>query len=264
MGCDSRDSIWAFTGRDGELERLLDLLAGQRSRGIVLAGSPGVGKTRLAMEFLARAADRPKIVTTHITASRSTTQVPLGAVASLLPADAYPESQAESRARMLRTAAAALVRDVGDRRLVVLVDDAHLLDDTSATLIYQLVASNAVFVVATVRSFERAPAAVVGLWKDDLLERMDVRELSTDAIERLLCAQLGGQVDSFVINRLSNHCRGNVLFLRELVTGAVGDGSLVDEAGLWRLVGPLHPSDRLVELVEARLADLSEEERAVL
>src|ERR1700733_6335197 len=181
MVWDSRDAIWTFAGRAEELETLLGMLAGQRSRGVVLAGSPGVGKTRLATEFLARAAGRPRIATGHITASRSTTPVPLGAVASLLPADAYPESQAESRARMLRIAAEALVRDVGDRRLVVLVDDAHLLDDTSATLIYQLVVSNAAFVVATVRSFERAPAAVVGLWKDDLLERMDVRELSTDA-----------------------------------------------------------------------------------
>ena len=115
--------VWAFTGREPELEALLGLLAGRLSRGVVLAGPAGVGKTRLAVEFLTRAAAQPKVTTAHITASRSTTKIPLGALASLLPADAYPESTVESRAGMLRAAAAALVRDAADRELVVLVDD---------------------------------------------------------------------------------------------------------------------------------------------
>jgi DNA-binding CsgD family transcriptional regulator len=254
---------WDFVGRDDELDGLLDRFARRTTRGMVLAGPAGVGKTRLATEFLRRV-QGPGIATAHITASRSTNRVPFGAVASLLPAGDYPEESVGSRAAMLRSASAALVREAGERRLVLLVDDAHLLDDASATLVYQLITAHAVFVLATVRSGEPAPAAVVGLWKEDLLDRTELPGLGTDAIAELLSAQLGGQVDSAVVSRLAEHCRGNALFLRELVIGAVRDRSLVDDCGIWRLVGPLTPSDRLVELVETRLSDLSREERSLL
>jgi hypothetical protein len=54
---------------------------------------------------------------------------------------------------------AALVREGGARRLVLLVDDAHLLDDVSATLVYQLVRAHAVFVIAT------EPPRGVAVWE---------------------------------------------------------------------------------------------------
>ncbi|HEY1967268.1 MAG TPA: AAA family ATPase [Pseudonocardia sp.] len=253
---------WAFVGRDEELDGLLDRFARRTTRGVVLAGPAGVGKTRLATEFLHRV-EGPGIATAHVTASRSN-RVPFGAVGSLLLAGDYPEESVGGRAAMLRSASAALVREAGDRRLVLLVDDAHLLDDASATLVYQLISAHAVFVVATVRAGEPAPAAVTGLWTEDLLDRIELPGLGPHAIAGLLAAQLGGQVDSAVVSRLVVHCRGNALFLRELVIGAVRDGSLVDDCGIWRLVGRFVPSDRLVELVQARLADLSREERSLL
>jgi DNA-binding CsgD family transcriptional regulator len=254
---------WGFVGRDEELAELVGRLALRSAKGIVLAGPAGVGKTRLASEFLRRA-EGPDTATAHITASMSTSRVPFGAFASLLPAGDYPEKTVGSRAAMLRTAASALVRHAGGRRLVLLVDDAHLLDDASATLVSQLVSTDSAFVVATVRSGEQAPPPIVGLWKDDLVDRIEVGGLGAEAIEDLLCAELGGQVDSAVVARLVEHCRGNVLFLRELVLGAVRDGSLVNERGIWRLVRPLAPSERLVELVEARLGDLHPDERSLM
>src|SRR5207249_397660 len=58
--------------------------------------------------------------------------------------------------------------------------------------------------------------------------------------------------------------RGNVLFLRELVLGAVADGSLQEQHGLWCLTGPLVMSERLVELVETHIATLAPAAREVL
>jgi DNA-binding CsgD family transcriptional regulator len=57
---------------------------------------------------------------------------------------------------------------------------------------------------------------------------------------------------------------GNVLFLKELVLGALEARVLSDEGGVWRLQGHLPPSARLVELVEGRLAGLAEAERETL
>ncbi len=64
--------------------------------------------------------------------------------------------------------------------------------------------------------------------------------------------------------RVAARCQGNVLFLRELVLGAVETGALACDRGLWRLVGPLAASGRLVELVEARLGGLGDAERGLL
>ena len=50
--------------------------------------------------------------------------------------------------------------------------------------------------------------------------------------------------------------QGNVLFVRELVLGAVERDHLVHQHGVWRLVGPLVTTARLHELVAARLGAL--------
>ena len=42
------------------------------------------------------------------------------------------------------------------------------------------------------------------------------------------------------------------------------DAALCDDGGVWRLIRPLSPSDRLVELVEASLKELTADERSLL
>ena len=148
---------------------------------------------------------------------------------------------------------------------MVFVDDAHLLDGGSATLVHQLALTRAATVVATVRSGESVPDPVVALWKDDLTERIDVGVLDDAAVEELLVTVLGGPVDPASLRQLADRCQGNPLFLRELVTGALETGALVEEVvGIWRLRGALQPTARLVELVALRLGDLTDPERTVL
>ena len=231
--------------------------------GVVLAGPSGVGKTRLGVECL-RLAERAGLATVRVTATRSAAELPFGALTPLLPGEDPPAGTVDDRADLLRRSAAAVVERAGDRRLVVLVDDAHLLDGSSATLVHQLVAGGSAVVVATVTTGEPAPDPIAALWKDGLAERMDIGGLGSDAIAELLPVVLGGPVDPATSAALTDHCRGNVLYLRELVIGAVDDGSLVDEGGIWRLQRALSPSPRLVELVEARLGGLDDDERALL
>jgi DNA-binding CsgD family transcriptional regulator len=66
------------------------------------------------------------------------------------------------------------------------------------------------------------------------------------------------------VRELAGRSRGNAMFLRELVTGALETGALAEAGGLWRLQGPLSPTVRLAELVALRLGDLSQSERSVL
>jgi DNA-binding CsgD family transcriptional regulator len=161
-----------------------------------------------------------------------------------------------------------LLDDAGPRPLLVLVDDAHLLDDGSASLVHQLVLAGAATVLACVLSSPRPaqPGAdpMVVLWKDYGAARIELGPLDGPAIEDLLLAVLGGPTDTVSLRQIAERSLGDPLFLHELVIGALDGGSLREESGIWRLHGPLQPTARLVELVTTRLGSLSDAERHVL
>ena len=251
-----RTEDWPLVGRAAELHRLHDLVAGSDSPGVMIAGPAGVGKTRLALEAL-RLAEAAGMGTARVTATRAAAALPFGALAPLLPAAHHGETGGvDDRADLLRRSAAALLERAEGRRLALVVDDAHLLDDASATLIHQLAGSDSAFVLATLRTGEVAPEPVTSLWKDGVVERLELVGLDARAVAQLLESVLRGPVDRATVAHLAVRCQGNVLFLREMVLGALHDGSLCDDGGLWRLVAPLCPSERLMELVEARLGRL--------
>ena len=160
--------------------------------------------------------------------------------------------------------ARAMVEEAQGRPLLVFVDDAHLLDNGSAILVHQLALTQAATVLATVRAGEVLPDPVLSLWKDGPAERIEIGVLDDETIEELLVSALGGPVDAATVRELAARSRGNPMFLRELVNGALETGALVDAGGLWRLQGALSPTVRLVELVALRLGDLSQSERSVL
>ena len=105
---------------------------------------------------------------------------------------------------------------------------------------------------------------MVVLWKDYGAARIELGLLDGQAIEDLLLAVLGGPVDTVSLRKLAERSLGDPLFLHELVVGALQDGSLREEGGIWRLRGRLQPTTRLVELVTTRLGHLSDPERHAL
>ncbi|HEX4247319.1 MAG TPA: AAA family ATPase [Pseudonocardia sp.] len=258
-------AAWPFSGRTQELERFARLLTEPTAQGLVLAGPAGVGKTRTALECV-RTVDTDRWFTARVAGHQASAELPFGALAHLLPSlNSDEEPLAKDRHELLRRYTSSLAAIGGrSRRLLLLVDDAHLLDNSSATLICQLAMTGSAFVLATVRAGEPAPDAVVALWKDGLLDRIELTGLPMEAIERLIGEALGGPVDPETTLTLASRCDGNVLFLRELVLGALEDRTLRNDNGMWRLDGSLLPSSRLVELVEARLYGLSPSERELL
>lgn len=252
---------WPLVGRGAELERVGAILAADRG-GLVFAGPPGVGKTRLGTEALALAASTG-MVTLRVTATQASASLPFGAFGALLP-ELAPGTDRSDRTDVLRQIAGAITARGEDRPVAVLVDDAHLLDDASAALALQLITNGDAFVVATVRLPEPAPDAVVALWKDGLAERIDVGPLGLDDVDSLLRSTLGGAIDGASVRLLWERTEGNALFLRELVLGAVEAGVLRHDGGLWRLQGELPATSRLVELVESRLQSLDDDERQAL
>jgi AAA ATPase domain len=254
------DVSWPLVGRRAELATLTATIADARQGGVVLFGAVGVGKTRLAREALDRAAAADQAVA-WVAATQAAASIPFGAVSQLLPAT---ERLGADRLEILRRAADLLAEQQRGRLLVLGVDDAHLLDDASAALVHLLVLRGLVVVVATVRTGEAAPDAVVALWKDGLARRLDLQPLPPAVTAELADRALGGPVDGVTRQEILRVSDGNPLYLRELVLGGLASGTLRQVGGVWRWKGGLAGATRLRELVQGRFGTLGEPARAAV
>lgn len=253
----SAGASWPMVGREEELD-LLDELVLQRRRSVVLAGPAGVGKSRLATEFL-DATDAAGVRTDRVRATRATKTVPFGAFARWLPDGMQLPP---SRLHLLQTAARTMAP--GDADLVVGVDDAHLLDEGSVALLLHLLQLPSVTAVVTVRTDEAVPEDMTALWKDELAERIELDALSEAEVVALLEHVLGGPVSEHTAKQLWRLSAGRPLFVREVVRAAQDRGVLQLRAGEWTWRGTFPGTDRLTELLRGRLADAPPDQREVV
>jgi DNA-binding CsgD family transcriptional regulator len=251
---------WPLARRGSELDGFAASLDESRTNVVVLYGPAGVGKSRLADAFLAAAEEQGRL-TARVTGSTAAARMPLGALAPVLPHDIDATSSARDLFDRTRSELQSLG---GEGRLVLLVDDAHLLDTSSAVLLTQLIDAGAVFVVATIRDGEAVPDAVAGWWRSERATRIDLKDLDQAATAEVLRLALGGEVGADTVRRLHVASGGNPLLLRELVLQSLAADRLRDDSGTWRIVGAIPPSQRLSELFAVRLGALGEPERHVL
>ncbi len=250
---------WPLIGREASCEAITAALREGDAGGIVIAGPAGVGRTRMLHEALSMAGEQGRPVR-WAAATGAATHVPLGALAHLLPA----VDVASDPLVLLQRAAQAIAGDSPRRTPVFGVDDVHLLDPLSVTLLHQLGTSGAVTLVLAVRTGSTAPDPAAPLWKDRLVTRIDLQPMSRDDTERLLVEALDGDVEARTAERLWRLSRGYPLFLRELVEDGRHTGQLRCAEGLWSWNGPMVPSQRLVEIVLTQLGELSQDEWRVL
>ena len=249
-------SDWPLVGRDHELATVARAHVEKRC-GVVIRADAGVGKSRLGREVLSELEHRGAM-TEWVQATRSAAMIPLGAFARLLP----PSVRPEQAFNLLRGSAELLRERAAGRPIVLGVDDAQLLDPASAALVLHVATRAGVFVVATVRSGEPCPDAIVALWKDGGAQRLELERLSDEAVRTLVEAALGGPVQEEAQRWVLDRSQGNPLYVRELVLGAVDGGGLVADRGLWRLAGAPSVAASLVELVGGRIDELTGEQRA--
>jgi DNA-binding CsgD family transcriptional regulator len=250
-------TTWPLRGRDEEVAHVCTLV--RRGRGVLLAGPSGVGKTSLA-SLVGGALESVDWTVVRVVASRTAATIPFGALAALLT----PGGTLGDGTPALVQARAGIASLAAGRPAVMVVDDAQWLDEASAVVLHQLVAQRDVTLLATSRTGEPAPEPVIALWKDGLVDRIDVAPLDDESVRDLLEAALDGPVETLTATRLWRRCSGNALYLRELVEEAARLDLFQRRDGLW-CIDRLPPgSPRLAELVAQRLGALDEHERAAL
>lgn len=247
-------ALWPLTARSEELDFIAGALRRDgRPAGVVLAGDAGVGKTRLAREALAMASCRT-VAPRWISATASARGLPLGAFGALV---ADETGAGLPTTAVLRRISDAVIAATTGRSVVVGVDDAHLLDPCSATVLHQLALRREVPLVVTVRSGEPAPDAVTALWKDGHLARLEVQPLSCQETGTLVESFLDGPLQGNSLHRLYAATCGNVLFLRHLIEGALVHDTLRRVSGVWQLGERATVTPQLAELVDAEIGTLS-------
>lgn len=212
---DTMETPWPFTGRADELELVRRSVAAGRN-GIVVTGPAGCGKTRLVTEAV-RGTDRIRAAGTP-----ETRQIPFAAFAHLLP----------STVTLHRA-----VQLLSGTRLL-LVDDAHLLDSSSAALVHQLAVHGRTRLVVVATEGVPVPGAVSRLWSGELLPRLTLEPLPREETADLLTTGAGAGLEPLTVDRLHRLCRGDLRLLRELLAAVSGRGLLspVPGTGLraWR------------------------------
>lgn len=248
----SNGSGWPLVGRDDEVRRALAALEDDSEfHGVVLVGDSGIGKSTLA-HVLARALERRGLAVRFVLGTETGKTVPLGAFYWLLTLHSVREPAA-----MLAAAQRTLEQE---RSLVVVVDDAHLLDPLSATLTYHLAALGSTRLIVTIRSGSTVPDVVTALWKEQLLLRLRIKALTWQQTEELARTVLGDAVESRLVDELHGRTAGNPLMLRGLLNAGQDSGTLVRSERGWQLRGALHADRELYDLLEVRLQSLAAEE----
>ncbi|MFD7689258.1 LuxR C-terminal-related transcriptional regulator [Streptomyces sp. NPDC059781] len=232
---------WPFTGREDETDLVRRSLTGA-GRGLVVTGPAGRGKTRLVTEAV-RGTDCARV-----TGTPGTRHLPFAAFAPLLPEPV--------------TLHHALRRLSGVRTLFV--DDAHLLDDTSAALVHQLAVHGRTRLLVVVTDGEPVPAAVSRLWTGELLPRLALPPLPREDTARLLAADADPAPEPLTANRLHRLCDGDLRLLRDLSDAVREHGRPTGSPGTWEGRGPLPLTPAVRERTAHLLDRARPEERGTL
>ncbi|MFK3979995.1 LuxR C-terminal-related transcriptional regulator [Micromonospora sp. NPDC050397] len=257
-------ALWNFVGRSAELARLTAAATSSSGRGLIFSGDAGIGKSRILREVVKRLPS-DQFAVWQASGNIATSGLPFGGLAQVLPAD---QPAGLSAAGVLRWALDALQQQAAGRTMVLAIDDAHLLDPSSAALVYLIAHGENAKVLCTVRSGEEIPLSIRALWRDDLVEHTALGPMPLAEAHEMVNGLLEeGTLDSISADKLYKYTQGNALMLRELVLAGITTNELSkNEYGTWSWAGTgelgLAPS--LEELIDDRIGQLTPGVRRVL
>ncbi len=237
---ETRRARTPLLGRAAEVSRFERLLA-DGGRGLVLHGPAGCGMTRLAEELVG-IAEASGLAARFVRGRSAIADVPLAAFAPLLSG----EVERYEGVSLLVAARTAIADLGGGRPLALGVDDVHLLDASSATLVNQLVTAGSVIVVATAHDGEWVPEPISELWRNGHIERWPVGELGPAEAIAMANALLDTDLAPDAADDLVRLTGCNPLFVSTLARA-------MNETGTTTELDAVAAAPKLVDFVAGRL-----------
>jgi DNA-binding SARP family transcriptional activator len=297
----------AFVGREPEIQRLrgyLELARAGRRRLVLLAGEPGIGKTRLAEHFAAECQAAGVVVLYGRCDEDSTPFQPFkealrhhlrtadgdellrqtapyaAELAGFLPELASRDGGSEpagarpepDRARLFEGIAALLATIARSQPVLLVLDDLHWADKSTLLLLRQVVRyveTSPLLILGTYRDSEMSEALhglLAGLLREHVYENIALRGLAAEDFARLVPVLSNHQAPSNAVRALWEETRGNPFFLEEMLRHLADRA--VGDGGSWPDAG--WPADeavlppRIKEVIAQRLVHVSPALRRLL
>ncbi|WP_349828562.1 helix-turn-helix transcriptional regulator [Brevibacterium litoralis] len=204
---------------------------------VALTGPQGAGKTHTLRSLAASLTERG--IDARVRHGRSLAEgIPLGIFADLSAGDGSP---------------AAIVDHFVRRRsgVVLLIDDADLLDPSSLAVLAHLTGTARIPAVLTTRSVTDLPTPLVGLYDSGDLVEVRIPPLDDATIITLAEAEAGGRLTPAAAATITTTSAGNPLVAREIVRGSATFGALLETPHGWELVDSPVLTPRLAQVIAA-------------
>jgi predicted ATPase len=268
-------SIKTF-GRKGEVETIRRAIA-DTARGaggcLVVNGVAGVGKSHLIRAAIDLAGAHGLAVAAR-EAFRNDLNAPLVTLAGALrnctpptPVFDWLAETSDNAYVTLERLRESLENFTAERPLVIVIDDAHWMDELSALAIRELVPALASSPVRWIFARRTTTTDTAGQQALDWLSRDGADQVRLDALDDaaidLLCADVvGAAVDNTVL-ALVGSCAGNPLQVENLLTALRMGDQLVVRDGVGTVVGDQLPAS-FITTVQELLKLLSDEARQLV
>ena len=253
----------ALTGRSEDVSSAVEALQGTTRTAVLLLGDHGIGKSTL-METVAANLDG-EVTPVRLHGSPALSHVPYGVLAPFIVD--LPVEDATSQLAVLRIFWSYLEkeRQATGKPLLLIVDDAHDLDEATAGVLVELATAGWAKLLVSAAPRPGLPEPLLQLWFEGIAERHDLRPLTREQTAEILANELGSQVLPNVAEVLWEASAGNPLLLSCLVDDAKSDGTLLQRNGVWLLTRQLNShGERLTDVVRRQLLRRSAEERKAL
>jgi len=244
---------WPILIDEVERDRLAALALSRPSRVQLIRGPSGIGKSTLAAA-VARVLEQSGYTALRVMGMPELQNVPLGAMGPLLAsAGASVDEPVTDRLHRLFTRASP-----ASAKLVLIIDDGPLLDEISASTIYQLARVYGLPAIITARTEHPLTGPIARLVDEGALDVTELAGIPSPVAGELVLSALG-DVESDSVHTLVELAAGNPLFLRELVIAA-DQGAAVTAGRRGLVVDTTALPLRLRDTIAARFESLGESE----
>jgi DNA-binding SARP family transcriptional activator len=266
----------AFVGREQELAVLRALWEDSQSgrrRFIVVAGEPGVGKTRLTSEFAREANEHGTVLYAGCqeealvsyqpfvevlrdyarTTGLEWADVALGPggrelarlipeLGAALPTDEMHESDPEVRRYLLFEAVSLFLGEASARTpLVLVLDDLHWSDRGTVHLLRHVVRSPREASMLIIGAYREADLGgdhvlselLADLRRDRLFERVSLGGLDEHDVGALIASHAGHEAPPGLVETVHEQTEGNPFFVEEVMRHLIETGVLYERDGRW-------------------------------